>query len=55
MVDFDSQNNVIEKEVCNAILVGVSVGEDISYSMEELSGLAEAAGINVLASAVQNA
>jgi len=54
MVDFDSNNNVIEREEYNAILVGATTGEDISYSMEELDGLAGAAKINVIASMVQN-
>ena len=53
-MDFDANNNVIENEVYNAILVGASTGEDISYSMEELEGLAGAAHINVLATMVQN-
>ena len=54
MVDFDSENNVIESEKYNAILVGVSTGEDISYSMEELEGLSGAANIEVLGTLVQN-
>ena len=45
---FDENNNLKERESARAILVGASTGEDISYSMEELSGLAEAAGIEVL-------
>ena len=53
-MDFDANNNVIENEVYNAILVGATTGEDISYSMEELAGLAGAAHINVLATMVQN-
>ena len=53
-MNFDDNNNVIENEVYNAILVGASTGEDISYSMEELAGLAGAAHINVLATMVQN-
>lgn len=55
MVDFDKDNNVIESEKYNAILVGLSTGEDISYSMEELCGLAEADNVTVLGSMVQNA
>ena len=46
---FDDNNNTIERESARAILVGASTGEDISYSMKELEGLAEAAGIEVLA------
>lgn len=52
---FDDNNNVIENQSYDAILVGLSTGEDISYSMEELAGLAGAANINVLATMVQNA
>ena len=35
--------------------MGVSLGEDISYSLEELEGLAEAAGIETLGVMTQNA
>lgn len=45
---FDESNNVKHRECERAILVGASTGEDISYSMEELRGLAEAADIEVL-------
>ena len=45
---FDESNNVKHRECERAILVGASTGEDISYSMEELRGLAEAAEIEVL-------
>ena len=45
---FDDDNNLKERESARAILVGASTGEDISYSMEELRGLAEAADIEVL-------
>ena len=51
---FDEQGNVLERESAKAILVGVSTGGDISYSMEELSALAEAAGAEVLGQMVQN-
>ena len=44
----DDTGIVKQSESARAILVGASTGEDISYSMEELSGLAEAAGIEVL-------
>ena len=54
MINIDENNNVIVNEVYKAILVGVSTGEDISYSMEELHSLAEAAGTEVLAEMVQN-
>ncbi len=45
---FDENNNVKERESARAILVGASTGEDISYSMEELAALAQAADIEVL-------
>ena len=51
---FDEQGNVTDRESAKAILVGVSTGGDISYSMEELSALAEAAGAEVLGQMVQN-
>ncbi len=55
MIRFDENGNVTERESVKAILAGVSLGGDISYSMEELAGLAEAAYIEVLAAMVQNA
>ncbi len=55
MVKFDENNNVIETESGNAILVGLSTGQDISYSMQELEGLAKAANVNVLGILTQNA
>ena len=54
MLRFDDNNNVIGRETQKAILVGISTGEDISYSMDELSGLAEADGVEVLAVMTQN-
>lgn len=54
MLRFDAENRVIKKEEYRAILVGVQTGEDISYSMEELAGLAEAAGVRILGELIQN-
>ncbi len=54
MLKFNENNEVIREEEYKAILVGVSLGEDISYSMEELKGLAEADNIEVLGMMVQN-
>lgn len=54
MLKFEDDNSVIEKEEYRAILVGAQRGEDISYSMEELAGLAHAVGIEVLGHMVQN-
>lgn len=54
MVRFNENNEIIKDEEYRAILVGLQLNEDISYSMEELSGLAEAAGVEVLGQLVQN-
>lgn len=54
MLRFNENNEVIREEQYRAILVGLQRDEDISYSMEELKGLAEAAGAEVLGSIVQN-
>jgi GTPase len=54
MLRFGDDNTVMEKDEHRAILVGAQINEDISYSLEELSGLAEAAGIQVLGQLVQN-
>lgn len=54
MVRFNENNEVIKDEEYSAILVGLQLNEDISYSMEELTGLAEAAGVEVLGQLVQN-
>ena len=45
MLKFNENNEVIAKETYRAILAGVQLAEDITYSMEELSGLAGACGI----------
>ncbi len=54
MLRFNDSNEVISEEKYNAILVGVQLGEDISYSMEELKGLCEADSIEVLGNVIQN-
>lgn len=48
MVIFDENNNVIERQSFRAILAGLETKEDITYYMEELKGLVEAAGGEVL-------
>lgn len=53
MVKFNDCNEVIRDEEYCGILVGIQLKEDISYSMEELEGLAEAGGVDVLGSMVQ--
>ena len=54
MLRFNENNEVIQEDDYKAILVGLQTNEDISYSMEELKGLAEAAGAEVLGQMVQN-
>lgn len=54
MIHFNENNETIERLSSRAILVGATTGEDISYSMQELKGLAEAAGAEVLGQLVQN-
>ncbi len=48
MVKFTDNNEIIGESRSSAILVGVQIREDISHSMDELKGLAEAAGADVL-------
>ena len=54
MFDFTEDNQVIKREEHRAILVGLQMREDITNSMEELNGLAEAAGVVVLGEMIQN-
>ena len=54
MLKFNEQNEVIREEEYKAILVGVQLGEDISYSMEELKGLCEAASVESIGMVIQN-
>ncbi|MBR7148615.1 MAG: GTPase HflX, partial [Firmicutes bacterium] len=54
MVKFGENNEVIQEEDGRAILVGLQLNEDITYSMQELWGLAEAAGVTVLGELIQN-
>ena len=51
---FTDDNVVIRDEEYRAILVGVQLNEDISYSMEELWALAKAAGVDVAGEMIQN-
>ena len=48
MLRFNDNNEIIREDDYKAILVGLQRNEDISYSMKELEGLAEAAGAEVL-------
>lgn len=54
MVRFNENNEIIQEEEYRVILVGLQLAEDISYSMEELEGLAQAAGACVLGQMVQH-
>lgn len=54
MLRFNENNEVIREDEYKAILVGLQRNEDISYSMEELKGLAEAANAEVLGQMIQN-
>ena len=54
MLRFNENNEVIREDEYKAILVGLQRNEDVSYSMEELKGLAEAANAEVLGQMVQN-
>lgn len=54
MLRFNENNEVIREDEYKAILVGLQRNEDISYSMEELKGLAEAANVEVLGQMIQN-
>ncbi len=51
---FTDDNVIIKDEEYRAILAGVQLEEDISYSMEELWALAEAAGVDVAGEMIQN-
>ena len=53
MLRFNENNEVITEEKYRAILVGLQRREDISYYMEELAGLAEAADTEVLGKVIQ--
>lgn len=51
---FTEDNTIIKKEEYRAILVGLQLDKDISYSMQELWALAEAAGVDVAGEMVQH-
>ncbi|MDF2654307.1 MAG: hflX [Bacillota bacterium] len=51
---FTDDNMVVQDEAYRAILAGVQLDEDISYSMKELWALAEAAGVDVAGEMIQN-
>lgn len=51
---FDDKNEIISDICHRAVLAGVQLDEDISYSMEELKQLAEACGAEVVGMITQN-
>lgn len=53
MFEINDNNEVVRGQVTKAILAGVSFDEDITASMKELEGLAEAAGAEVLGQMIQ--
>ncbi len=53
MVRFNDKNEIITEEY-RAILVGLQLKEDISYSMDELEGLAEADNVRVAGRMIQS-
>lgn len=54
MIRFDENNEIIREEEYRAILVGLQTREDITHSMDELEGLAEADGIEVIGRVIQS-
>jgi len=54
MVRFNENNEIVRDEEYRAIIVGLQLKEDISYSMDELEGLAEADGVEVIGRVVQS-
>ncbi|MBR1992819.1 MAG: GTPase HflX [Firmicutes bacterium] len=54
MIRFDENNEIIREEEYRAILVGLQTREDITQSMDELEGLAEADGVEVIGRVIQS-
>ena len=54
MIRFDENNEIIREEEYRAILVGLQMREDITHSMDELEGLAEADGVEVIGRVIQS-
>ena len=53
MLKFNDNNEIITEERYRVLLVGLQRKEDITYSMNELAGLAEAANADVLGKVIQ--
>lgn len=54
MLRFNENNEVIQEQEYRAVLVGLELNKNISYSMQELAGLAEAANVEVAGEMVQH-
>ena len=54
MLRFNENNEVIQEQEYRVVLVGLELNKDISYSMQELAGLAEAANVEVAGEMVQH-
>lgn len=54
MVKFNENNEVIKNEEYRAVIAGIQTRKDISYYMDELEGLAEAAGAEVCGRVIQS-
>lgn len=54
MIRFDENNEIIREEEYRAIIVGLQLKEDITHSMDELEGLAEADGVEVIGRVIQS-
>ncbi len=53
MIRFNDKNEIVKEEQCKVILVGVEKQDNIDYSMEELRGLSESVGGEVLGLLIQ--
>ncbi|MGI6721783.1 MAG: hypothetical protein ACOX4I_04370 [Anaerovoracaceae bacterium] len=47
MLRFNENNETVTDDTCRAVLVGIGSGEALDRSMDELAGLAKAAGAEV--------
>ena len=53
MIRFNEQNEVLRDDSYRAILAGIALDDDIEHSMDELEGLAEADGVEVIGRVIQ--
>ena len=54
MLRFNENNEIIQDENYRGIIVGLQLKEDITYSMDELQGLAEADNVEVIGRIIQS-